>query len=76
MDLAIGSPELNPPEFLKDSLIEAVQNGPHQYISPRGYPQLREALAKHYTPYYSCLERDLDPETEVLTTAGAVAGLH
>jgi aspartate/methionine/tyrosine aminotransferase len=33
-------------------------------------------LAKHYSPYYSVLGRDLDPNTEVLATAGAVAGLN
>jgi len=76
VDLAIGTPEQDPPQFLKDQLIEAVHTGPHQYHHPRGYPPLRESLAKHYSEYYKVLERDLDPKTEILATAGGVAGLY
>ena len=76
MDLAIGVPELDPPKFLKDALIEAVETGPHQYHPYNGHPPLREALAKHYAPYYSALGRDLDPDTEILPWAGGVAGLY
>ena len=56
--------------------MEALEKGPQQYIDPRGYAPLREAIAKHYAPHYESLGRDLDPETEVLATAGAVAGLY
>jgi len=76
VDLAIGTPDLDPPKFLKDALINAVETGPHQYHHPRGHPPLREALAKHYSPYYENLGRDLNSDTEVLATAGGVAGLY
>ena len=76
VDLALGTPELDPPQFLKDKLIEAIDLAPQQYIDPRGYGPLREAIAKHYSPLYSNLERDLNSETEVIATAGAVAGLY
>jgi len=42
----------------------------------RGYLPLREAVVRHYREYYSILGRDLDANTEVLATAGAVAGLY
>lgn len=76
VDLGLGTPELDPPKFLKDRLIEAVDLAPQQYIDPRGYAPLREAIAKHYSPLYSNLDRDLNPDTEVIATAGAVAGLN
>ena len=76
VDLALGTPELDPPQFLKDALVEAIEMAPHQYIDPRGYGPLREKIAKEYSLIYSNLGRDLNPETEIITTAGAVAGLY
>lgn len=38
---------------------------------PRGRPRLRQALANSYGPLFG---RELDPESEVIVTAGANEG--
>lgn len=76
VNLALGTPELDPPQFLKDKIVEALDKGPHQYVDPRGYAPLREAVSKHYSKYFTCLQRDLEPDTEIVSTAGGVAGIY
>jgi aspartate/methionine/tyrosine aminotransferase len=39
---------------------------------PRGRPRLRNALAASYSKQF---DRELDPETEILVTAGANEGI-
>jgi len=41
------------------------------YSHPRGRPRLRNALAASYSEQFN---RKLDPETEILVTAGANEG--
>ena len=47
------------------------RHSPYNVSHPRGRPRLRNALADSYSPQY---DRKLDPETEILVTAGANEG--
>lgn len=42
---------------------------------PRGRPRLRNAIAKHYSPEFTNLEGGLNPDTNILVTAGANEGM-
>lgn len=62
-----------PPDFLvqaaKDALDDVAAN---QYSHTRGRPRLRKALSEAYSPFFG---RKLDPETEIVVTAGANQGM-
>ena len=73
---ALRIQELDPPYFLKDALVEDIEKAPQQYIDSRGYGSLREAIDKENSPIYNNLKWNLNPETEIIATAGAVAGLY
>ncbi|ORX91697.1 aminotransferase [Basidiobolus meristosporus CBS 931.73] len=61
------------PEFIKEAAAGIIQADEfNQYAPPRGVPRLRRALAKDYSPK---IGRELDPEKEIIITAGANEGL-
>ncbi|KAG2182957.1 hypothetical protein INT44_005938 [Umbelopsis vinacea] len=63
----------NPPDFVQEAANQAIHDvGSNQYSHPRGRPRLRQALAKSYSPLFG---RELDPESEVIVTAGANEGM-
>ena len=77
INLAHGTPGLSPPQFLIDSMLEAVTEGHNQYTAVLGHPDLREAIAKYYSPRFKpAINRDLNPHTEVLVTVGASSALN
>jgi kynurenine aminotransferase len=57
---------------VQDAAKEAVDRvEANQYSHPRGRPRLRNALAASYSPEFN---RQLNPDTEILVTAGANEG--
>ncbi|KAK9703585.1 arylformamidase [Basidiobolus ranarum] len=61
------------PEFIKDAATDIIQaDNFNQYAPPRGVPRLRQALANDYSMK---INRQLDPEKEIIITAGANEGL-
>ncbi len=72
INLGIGSPDLPPPEAVRETLAEtALQAGTHQYQSYRGISELRQAIAGYYHRYFSV---DLSPENEILPLMGSKEG--
>jgi aminotransferase len=68
VDLSRGNPEVGPPQHVVDALCGAVTRPEaHGYASPRGLPELREALAERYRSLYGV---ELDPEREVAVVPG------
>lgn len=65
-----------PPAFIRDAAKAALDTtATNHYAVPRGLGRLRKAISKHYSPSYKLPKgRDLDPETEILVTAGANEG--
>ena len=73
INLGIGSPDLPPPEAVRETLAEtALQAGTHQYQSYRGISELRQAIAGYYHRYFSV---DLSPENEILPLMGSKEGI-
>ncbi|VVT58352.1 uncharacterized protein SAPINGB_P006163 [Magnusiomyces paraingens] len=73
VNLGQGFFSYSPPDFAiqaaKESLDVAALN---QYAPTRGLLNLRKAIADAYTPFF---DRKLDPETEIVVTAGANEGM-
>lgn len=71
-NLGQGFPDEDGPEWVREAAVEAIRSGANQYPPGRGIAPLRAAIAAHQSRYYGL---DLDPETEVLVTAGATEAL-
>ncbi|KAG5872517.1 hypothetical protein JTB14_026883 [Gonioctena quinquepunctata] len=75
INLGQGFPDFPPPKYIMETLSE-VAGGKnymiHQYTRGYGHPRLVSALAKLYT---KMIGRDINPNTEVLTTTGAYEAL-
>lgn len=71
-NLGQGFPDGDGPEWIREAAVEAMRGGANQYPPGRGIRELREAIAHHQKRYYGI---DLDPEREVLVTAGATEAI-
>ncbi|HEX4864388.1 MAG TPA: pyridoxal phosphate-dependent aminotransferase, partial [Acidimicrobiales bacterium] len=63
--------EDGPPEVL-EAAVDAIRTGHNQYPPGIGVPELRQAVANHQKRFYGI---DVDPDTEVLVTAGATEAI-
>ncbi len=71
-NLGQGFPDADGPEWVREAAVEAIRSGQNQYPPGRGTQELRRAIAAHQAQHYGLT---LDPETEVLVTAGATEAL-
>lgn len=68
-DLSMINPDIPPPRFLLDKLLEAsVRPANHRYAVARGVRKLREAFAEKYRKSWHV---ELDPEDQVCVTMGS-----
>jgi N-succinyldiaminopimelate aminotransferase len=72
LNLGQGFPDQDGPTGMLEVAARAVLGGANQYAPGRGVPALREAVARHQQRHYGI---ELDPETQVLVSAGATEGL-
>ncbi len=73
LNMAIGSPDLDPPTEVVKAIQEAVlEQGAHKYQSYQGLPELREAIADFYKTKYAV---DLYPKNEILPLMGSKEGV-
>ncbi|MGE5506026.1 MAG: aminotransferase [Actinomycetota bacterium] len=72
VNLGQGFPEGLEPADVVAKAAEATVNGPNQYPSMMGIPDLRQAIAAHDRRFYGL---DLDPMGEVMVTSGATEAL-
>lgn len=72
INLGQGFPDEDGPIEVLEAAREAIAAGHNQYPPGLGMPVLREAIARHQTRFYGL---DVDPDTEVLVTAGATEAL-
>ena len=73
INMAIGSPDLQPPDAVIKALNETANTkGAHQYQSYQGIPELREAIANFYLKHY-CVS--LNPNQEILPLMGSKEGI-
>lgn len=72
INLGQGFPDSDGPAQVLDAARAAIAAGENQYAPGRGVPVLREAIAAHQRRFYGIR---LDPEREVLVTAGATEAI-
>ena len=72
INLGQGFPDSDGPVEVLEAAVAAIRDGANQYPPARGIPMLRQAIADHQRHWYGL---DVDPQTEVLVTAGATEAL-
>jgi N-succinyldiaminopimelate aminotransferase len=72
VNLGQGFPDTDGPSVIAQAAIDAIRAGHNQYPPGIGIAELRHAVAEHQRRFYGI---DLDPDTEVLITAGATEAL-
>jgi N-succinyldiaminopimelate aminotransferase len=72
LNLGQGFPDRDGPEPVIERAIEAMRGGRNQYAPGPGVPELRQAVARHQRRRYGI---DLDPDTQVVVTAGATEAI-
>jgi N-succinyldiaminopimelate aminotransferase len=72
VNLGQGFPDTDGPPEIAQAAIDAIRAGHNQYPPGIGIPELRRAIADHQQHWYGI---DVDPDTEVLVTAGATEAI-
>ncbi|MBM7800809.1 N-succinyldiaminopimelate aminotransferase [Curtobacterium luteum] len=72
INLGQGFPDEDGPREVLEAAVQAIRDGANQYPPGRGIPDLRAAIAEHQARWYGL---DVDPDREVLVTAGATEAL-
>lgn len=72
IDLSVGSPDLPPPSFVVDTLVEYAQDTSKYGYTLKGTPEFHQAVRYFYKHRYSV---DLDADKEILQLMGSQDGL-
>lgn len=72
INLGQGFPDYSGPPQVLEAARQAIADGVNQYPPGLGIPALREAIATHQERFYGIR---VDPDREVLVTAGATEGI-
>ncbi|MEN2742174.1 pyridoxal phosphate-dependent aminotransferase [Microbacterium sp. X-17] len=72
INLGQGFPDEDGPAIVLDAAVDAIRGGANQYPPGIGIPELRHAVANHQRRFYGL---EVDPDREVLVTAGATEGI-
>ncbi len=72
INLGQGFPDEDGPAEVLDAAREAISRGANQYPPGRGIPDLLAAISEHQQRFYGL---NVDPEREVIVTAGATEAL-
>ncbi len=72
VNLGQGAPDADGPIEVADAAVAALRHGHNQYPPINGVAELRHAVAEHQQRFYGI---ELDPDTEVMATAGATEAI-
>lgn len=72
VNLGQGFPDDDGPVAVLEAAVDAIRAGVNQYPPGRGFADLRSAIAEHQQRFYGLT---VDPEREVLVTAGATEAI-
>ncbi len=72
LDFALGEPDFATPENIQQAAIRAMKAGHTHYTPPAGIPELRQAIAAHYTRNQGLPTR----AEQVLVSNGAKHSIH
>jgi len=71
-DFALGEPDFNTPENIQEAAIQAMKAGHTHYTPPAGIPELKKALADHYSTKMGLATQP----AQVLISNGAKHSIH
>jgi N-succinyldiaminopimelate aminotransferase len=72
INLGQGFPDRDGPSEVAEAAVSAIRTGRNQYPPGSGVPELRQAITDHQRRFYGI---DVDPDAEVLVTAGATEAI-
>jgi N-succinyldiaminopimelate aminotransferase len=72
INLGQGFPDTDGPAEVLEAAVAAIRGGRNQYPPGPGTPELRQAIAAHQQRFWGL---SVDPDTEVLVTAGATEAI-
>ncbi len=72
VNLGQGFPDSEGPRDVREAASRAILDGSNQYPPMQGLPVLRQAISAHYRRFHGV---ELDPDREVLVTAGATEAI-
>jgi aspartate aminotransferase len=72
LDFSLGEPDFATPENIQEAAVAAMRTGQTHYTPPAGIPELREAIAAHYSAHHG-LPTKAD---QVVISNGAKHSLH
>jgi len=72
INLGQGFPDRDGPAEVSEAAVDAIRHGRNQYPPGSGTTELRQAVAAHQKRFYGL---DLDPDRQVLVTAGATEAI-
>jgi len=72
LDFALGEPDFDTPANIQEAAFTAIRQGRTHYTPPSGIPELRHAVATHYTRYHQLPTQPSD----VVISNGAKHSLH
>jgi aspartate aminotransferase len=72
LDFALGEPDFDTPENIQQAAIKAMRDGKTHYTPPAGVPELRQAIAEHYTRHHG-LPTEM---VQVVVSNGAKHAIH
>ena len=73
LSMAIGNPDLPPPDEVIRSLIEHLHDpGAHRYQAYAGLPSFKEAIARFYRRHFHV---NVDPQRQILPLMGSKSGI-
>ncbi|WP_165227698.1 pyridoxal phosphate-dependent aminotransferase [Aquisphaera insulae] len=72
LDFALGEPDFDTPANIQEAAIRAIRAGKTHYTPPAGIPELRQAVAEHYTRK----EKLATEPGQVVVSNGAKHSIH
>ncbi len=67
VNLSQGLPDIEPPQVVLETALQAIRGGDNQYTFPFGSPEFRFAIATKYASYNAI---QADPDTDITVTCG------
>ncbi len=72
VNLSQGFPDFDPPQALKQALVQVAEGSIHQYAITWGAPNFRQALARKQSKLMGI---NIDPETQIVVTCGSTEAM-
>ena len=72
LDFALGEPDFDTPANIQEAAFKAIRSGQTHYTPPAGIPELRQAVADHYTRHHG-LPTEM---AQVVISNGAKHSIH